>query len=70
MQMIYPLCNRVGTLNLKVRLPFAAGCTTGWAKRFEYSYNKEINEQTNRVEFSRVDRVVIDLFLSSARIIC
>jgi len=27
----------------KVRLHFAAGCTTGWMKHFEYSYNKLIN---------------------------
>jgi len=25
---------------IKVRLHFAAVCTTGWTKRFEYSYNK------------------------------
>ena len=26
--------------SVKVRLYFAAGSTTGWTKRFEYSYNK------------------------------
>jgi len=32
------LCD--GNSFFKVRLHFVAGCTTGWTKRFEYSYKK------------------------------
>ena len=36
---------------IQVRLHFAAGCTTDWTKRFEYSYNKQTRVEVQKVIF-------------------